>query len=86
MLTTLNLKINKTMEAKFVKIIKGIIDPDTLGEVDLAIYKHQNGGMFAIDVSFLEQVAEEQEDVVDCYIIPDPFGDVSDPNTLELFD
>lgn len=73
------------MEAKLVTEIT-VIDPDTKGEVQLAVYKHQNGGMFAMDVSFLEQVADEQDDVEDCYMIPDPFGDLSDPNTLELFD
>lgn len=69
------------MEAKYVNIIKGIIDPDTLGEVDLAIYKHENGGMFAIDVSFLEQVAEE---IDGGYLIQDPFG--PKPDMLKLLD
>jgi len=73
------------MEAKFVNEIT-VIDPDTKGEVQLSVYKHQNGGMFAMDSSYLEQVAEEQDDVVDSYIIPDPFGDISDPNTLDLID
>lgn len=71
------------MNAKFVRII-GENDPDTGGHVEIAIYKHQNGGLFAIDTSFLEQVAETDDD--DNYVIPDPFGDISDPNTLTLLD
>lgn len=70
------------MKAKFVRLI-GDIDPDTGGHVEMAIYKHENGGMFAIDASYLDQVAEDDDD---SYIIPDPFGDISDPNTLNLFD
>lgn len=73
-------------EAKFVNLIKGIIDPDTLGEVDLAIYKHENGGMFAIDASYLEQVAEEQTDLVDCFVINDPFAPIGEPQDLYLYD
>lgn len=72
------------MKAKFVEEIT-VIDPETKGEVQLAVYKHQNGGMFAMDSSYLDQVAEENESE-DCYTIPDPFGDISDPNTLDLFD
>ena len=49
--------------AKFVKEI-------TVDEVEMEVYKHPNGGMFAIDSSFLDQVCDE-----DSYpIIPDPFS------------
>jgi hypothetical protein len=72
------------MKAKFVRLI-GENDPDTGGHVEMAIYKHENGGLFAIDASFLDQVADE-DDTEDCYIIPDPFGKIEDPNTLELYD
>ena len=58
--------------AKFVKEIT-VIDPDTQGEVELTVYKHQNGGMFAIDSSFLDQVVNTDE--FDRPIIPDPFSD-----------
>ena len=45
-------------------------DPDSKGEVDMSIYKHENGGMFAIDSSFLDQCCDE-----DSYpVIPDPFS------------
>jgi hypothetical protein len=54
--------------AKFVKEIT-VIDPDSKGEVELSVYKHENGGMFAMDSSFLDQCCDE-----DTYpIIPDPF-------------
>jgi len=57
--------------AKLVREIT-VIDPDSKGEVELSVYKHENGGMFAIDSSFLDQCCDE-----DSYpIIPDPFGGV----------
>ena len=59
-------------KAKFVNDIKGIVDPDTLAEVDMCLYKHENGGMFAIDFSFLDQVAQDTENG---YIISDPFNE-----------
>jgi hypothetical protein len=46
-----------------------VIDPDTKGEVELTILKHENGGMFAIDSSFIDQCFDDDEDP----IIPDPF-------------
>ena len=66
---------NTMRKAKYVKEIT-VQDPDTGGDVELAIYKHENGGMFAIDCSFLEQVARINED--DNYLIPDPLCDIED--------
>jgi metal-dependent HD superfamily phosphatase/phosphodiesterase len=40
--------------AKFVTEIS-IIDPDSKEPVDIEVYKHPNGGIFAIDSSYLEQ-------------------------------
>jgi hypothetical protein len=58
------------LRAKFVKEIT-VIDPDSKGEVELSIYKHEGGGMFAMDSSFLDQCCDE-----DSYpVIPDPFSD-----------
>jgi hypothetical protein len=54
-------------KAKFVKEIT-VTDPDTKGKVQLSVYKHPNGGMFAIDSSFIEQIFEDDETVR----IPDP--------------
>ena len=55
-------------KAYFVKEIT-VIDPDSKGEVELSVYKHENGGMFAMDSSFLDQCCDE-----DSYpVIPDPF-------------
>ena len=58
--------------AKFVKVVS-VTDPDTKGLVELSIYKHQNGGMFAIDSSFLDQVVNTDD--FDRAIIPDLFSD-----------
>jgi hypothetical protein len=58
-------------EARFVKEIT-VIDPDTGSEIELEVYKHENGGMFAIDSSYLETL--EDDDKSTC--IPDPFTDV----------
>jgi len=47
-----------------------VIDPDSKGEVDMSVYKHENGGMFAVDSSYLEQVCDE-----DSYpVVPDVFS------------
>jgi hypothetical protein len=58
--------------AKFVKVVT-VTDPDTKGLVELSIYKHEGGGMFAIDSSFLDQVVNTDD--FDRAIIPDPFSD-----------
>jgi hypothetical protein len=74
-----------SQRAKFVKEIT-VIDPDTLGEVQLAVYKHENGGMFAIDSSFIDQVlADRADDGETEYLsIPDPFAELGNPTELYL--
>jgi hypothetical protein len=64
--------------AKFIKEIV-IQDPDTGGDVHVAIYKHQHGGIFGIDSSFIEQ---EREDTSDA--IYDPFAEMGEPEELYL--
>lgn len=59
-------------KAKFVKEIV-VTDPDSGGEVHLSVFKHENGGMFAIDSSFIEQCRPDEGD-----LIPDPFADLPD--------
>ena len=60
-------------KAKLVKEIT-VIDPDSKGKVQLTIYKHENGGMFARDSSFLDQCYEDE-----IYpLIPDPFYNAPD--------
>jgi len=63
-----------------------VIDPDSKAPVELEVYKHENGGMFAVDSSFLDQVA--RTDDFDRPIIPDPLTDVEDEAIEEviLFD
>lgn len=55
-------------KAKFVADIT-VIDPDTLGEVEVTIFKHEQGGMFGLDASFIDQVLEE-----DMEVTIDPFN------------
>jgi hypothetical protein len=65
-------------KAKFIKIIT-VIDPDSKGEIELSIYKHENGGMFAMDSNFLDQCCDE-----DTYpVIPDPFESKCDLMLVE---
>ena len=70
-------------KAYFVKEIK-VKDPDQFGSVELSVYKHENGGMFAIDSSFLDQVA--RTDDFDRPILPDPFTTEDDVEEVILFD
>lgn len=75
-----------TYRAKYVREI-AVVDPDTGGVVHMTIYKHENGGMFAIDSSFVEQVLDDRgvegsDDLIMC----DPFGDLEYPNELYLED
>ena len=63
--------------AKFVKEIS-VTDPDTKGEVKLEVYKANNGGMFAIDSSFLEQFDEVDEFENKGIYILNPFANVED--------
>lgn len=68
--------------AKFVKEIT-VVDPDTKGEVQLSVYKHENGGMFGIDSSYLSQVLDGDDAMELC--IPDPFGDMTEPIKENLY-
>lgn len=45
------------IKGKYVKTIK-VTDPDSGGEVDLAIYKMETGGMVGVDESFLANTDE----------------------------
>jgi hypothetical protein len=70
--------------AKFVKEIT-VEDPETGSPIELEVYKHENGGMFAIDSSYLDQVAEEEEgfgETPEC-VIMDPFS-YGEPEALYL--
>jgi len=61
--------------AKFVKEVT-VIDPDTEGEVKISIFKHENGGMFGIDSSYIDQVLPDIDEQPEVYV-PDPLHDVS---------
>ena len=62
------IKTNTMSKAKYVKDFIAT-DPDTGGIVEMVLYKHENGGMFAMDFSFLDQCVDENTPV-----IPDPFA------------
>jgi len=63
--------------AKYVNEIE-VIDPDTKGVIHMSVYKHENGGMFALDSSYIDQVVEEGP-------IYDPFAETL-PTDLYLLD
>ena len=65
-------------EAKWIKSI-------IVKETEMAVYQHQNGGIFAIDTSFLDQVADENDEL-DCYVINDPFAPIGEPQDLYLIE
>lgn len=60
------MKINS---AKFVNNVI-VIDPDNGNEVQLDVYKHQSGGMLAVDTSFIVDNYDDDEPVM----IADPFN------------
>ena len=55
--------------SQFVKEVT-VIDPDSKLGVELAVFKHQNGGMFAIDSSFIVQCTGDDDSIPD---VQDPF-------------
>ena len=65
--------------AKYVNEIT-VIDPDLGGEVSLTVFKHENGGMFAIDSSYIEQVLPEEGDCT----IPDPLNNKGKIKLLDI--
>ena len=54
-------------DAQFVKEVT-VTDPDSKGEVELSVFKHENGGMFALDSSYIVQELDDEIDPA----IPDP--------------
>jgi hypothetical protein len=66
--------------AKFVEEIV-IKDPDTGSLIEIEIYKHENGGMFGIDSSYVDQVLDEGNEKAIC--IPNPFTTSKDIVILE---
>lgn len=53
-----------------------VIDPDTKGEVQVSMFKHNNGGIFGIDSSYIDQCLPEDGEVV----IGDPIDFDKDGN------
>ncbi len=69
--------------AKYVKEIE-VVDPDSNGVVHLAVYKHENGGMFAVDSSFVEQLPGLDYDDDPNTKIVDPLSNPSEPDYVIL--
>jgi hypothetical protein len=70
-------------KAKFVKEIV-IEDPDSGGLVEIEIYKHENGGMFGIDSSYVDQVLGEDDEVEPC--VPDIFYPTGNSNHIVILE
>jgi hypothetical protein len=59
-------------KAKFVTEVD-VQDPDTGGWVSVAIFKCENSaGMFGVDASYLEHLADEDEDL----IVVEPYNEI----------
>jgi hypothetical protein len=69
-------------KAKYVTDIT-VTDPDTKAPVEVTIFKHENGGMFGIDASYIDSIDEGEEFV----IISDPFNenDNDENDTVDLY-
>ena len=82
----MNLKLNDMKKAYFVAQVT-VTDPNTGADVELEVYKHQNGGMFAIDASYLESIGDIGEDEETNIVVLDPFDMIPDMSRmLELID
>lgn len=57
--------------AKFINEVT-VVDPDSMAEVEVSMFKHnESGGIFGVDSSYLDQCFEKDIDPV----IPDPFNE-----------
>ncbi len=54
--------------AKWVADIS-VQDPNTKNDIEMCLYQHENGAMFAIDFSYMDQCFGDN------WVIPDPFSD-----------
>lgn len=53
-------------KAKFVQDIT-VIDPDTKGDINITVFKHENGSMFAIDASYIDLIdVDDPKGVILC--------------------
>ena len=65
--------------SKFIKEVV-VIDPDSKGEVDVALFRHENGGIFGVDSSYIDQTFDDDELIA----VPDPFSSVGNPDFVVL--
>lgn len=67
--------------AKFINEIT-VIDPESMGEVEVSMFKHnESGGIFGVDSSYLDQCFEDRNDI----IISDPLNIGDEVLLLGLF-
>jgi len=67
------------MKAKYIQEISVDDNESQHGlPVEMAVFKHENGGMFAIDSSYITQCFDDDKETIE---IPDPFGS-DEPLTL----
>ena len=71
--------------AKFFRTFT-VNDPDTGAQVELSVYKHENGGILAIDSSYVDQVLNMDDDDINPMCMPDPFATFDEPEALYLED
>jgi len=69
------------IKANYIKDIV-IQDPDTGGYVEVTLFKHEFGGIFGLDASWIEQVAEEDDQGIP--MCNDPLADLGENDRLEL--
>lgn len=61
-------------------------DPESRLPVEMSVFKHQGGGMFAIDSSYYEQVLGDSEEPNDNVIMQDPLNKEGFVELIELPD
>jgi len=66
-------------KAKFIKEVE-VPDPESNMMVDISIFKHENGGIFGIDSSYITQLFDDDELIV----IPDPLSDTDSMDYIAL--
>jgi hypothetical protein len=61
-------KFRTSTFATYVKDMT-VTDPETKAPVEITLFKHSSGGMFALDASYIDQCLDE-----DLPVIQDPFN------------
>jgi len=62
------------MKAKFIKTIV-VTDPDDRGDVEVTLFKHENGGIFGVDSSYLIYLEGSEFEEDELITLPDVFNE-----------